>query len=297
MPDPDTLDETGNASTQPISTNSLTSELENWTLQTTSFSKPSTFVEFFWWLATSGFFFMVVGTGFLVWAFTTMGSAHAAMSFVLVVVGVAILLYGTGTQGIGILDGPDSKVTMARYKVAIAGGAGVLAFAVAAGIIMWAPEMKQAFQVEQKYIRFIVHPHSYNGQKDLENYLPLAYINGVRVPIVLREATIEIYAPYRSNATNPTFNLDLKVYALPATASKISDCQPNYYDLAPESELKSNLILRDLEITEDNSGSGNAVRSDAAFDFPFYELKQSISLTNTKFKQSTSAPLGGFVPQ
>jgi hypothetical protein len=88
---------------------------------------PSSFWDGFWRTVSSGLFFMAVGCVFLVVAAYTMGETHSSLSFVLVVVGVAILLYGTGTQGMGQLD---SHVGTAKYKVAVAGGAGALAFGV-----------------------------------------------------------------------------------------------------------------------------------------------------------------------
>jgi len=65
---------------------------------------------------SSGLFFMIVGAIFLYVAFNTMGRTHAAMSFVFVVVGVAILLYGTGTQGIGDFDSGERAEQVARYR-------------------------------------------------------------------------------------------------------------------------------------------------------------------------------------
>jgi hypothetical protein len=61
--------------------------------------KPSHGWDYFVQITTSGLFFMVVGIAFLVVAGSTITRTHSALTFVLVVVGVAILLYGTGTQG------------------------------------------------------------------------------------------------------------------------------------------------------------------------------------------------------
>ena len=46
----------------------------------------------------SGFFFMLFGTAFLYFAFANGQRAHSAMTFILVVIGSAIVLFGTGTQ-------------------------------------------------------------------------------------------------------------------------------------------------------------------------------------------------------
>src|SRR5262249_933268 len=95
---------------------------------------------------SSGLFFMLIGATFLVVAALTLNTSHATFSFVLVVVGVAVLLFGTGTQGVGEAEAPG-------YKVAIAGGAGIIAFCVGWGIIHYAEEIKTVFQVEKKYVR------------------------------------------------------------------------------------------------------------------------------------------------
>jgi hypothetical protein len=54
--------------------------------------------------STSEIFFMIVSSIFIMIAYFTVGKTYAVMSFVFVVVGVAILLYGTGTQGIGCFN-------------------------------------------------------------------------------------------------------------------------------------------------------------------------------------------------
>src|SRR6185312_5173823 len=97
---------------------------------------------------TTGLFFMIVGCVFLLIAAVTLGPVHAAFSFVLVVVGVAILLFGTGTHSMGAFRSDEAS---AKYKVRIAGAAGILAFCIAFGIVKFSPEMKSAFQIEKKY--------------------------------------------------------------------------------------------------------------------------------------------------
>ena len=141
---------------------------------------------------SSGVFFMVVGTAFLWAAYSTMTETHTSFTFVLVVVGVAILLYGTGTQSVGQFG---SESTNAKYKVAVAGGAGVLAFLVGFGIVEKSPQIQNAFQVEKKYFRYMIEPME-DGVTDLRNYVALVEVNGERVPSVTRGRRIEVYVPY-----------------------------------------------------------------------------------------------------
>src|SRR5215471_3833733 len=151
--------------------------------------------DYFWRAASSGLFFMMVGVGFLVVANQTMGAAHSSFTFVLVVVGVAILLFGTGTQGIGQFE---TKQGEANYKVALAGGAGVLAFCVAIGIVWKADKIKNAFEMEKRYLRVIIEPDSKDGVSDyvFAKYVPTAWLDGEYVPVVMRNKTMEAYVYY-----------------------------------------------------------------------------------------------------
>src|SRR5262245_37293119 len=79
----------------------------------------------FWWYQefknffSTGLFYIVLGIGFLWISFQNLES-HPAFIFLLVILGVAIVLYGTGTQATG-------SGNTGQMNIAIAGGAGVLA--------------------------------------------------------------------------------------------------------------------------------------------------------------------------
>jgi hypothetical protein len=139
----------------------------------------------------SGVFFIGLGALLLYIAYGTLGLAHSAFTFVLVVLGVAIVLYGTGTQGMGNLQ---STTNAARYNIAIAGGAGVLAFCVAYGIIAEQEKIKSAFQVEKRYVRVPVM--SRDGSSLLDFYLWEFSIDGVGVPALRQGKYLEILVPY-----------------------------------------------------------------------------------------------------
>jgi hypothetical protein len=138
-------------------------------------------------------FFMVVGCAFLLAAALTMGRTHAAFTFVLVVLGVAILLYGTGTQGMGQLT---SEANAAKYNIGIAGGAGIIALAVAFGIVEKSEKMKTAFQIEKKYVRVILAPQN-DGVSTFDSYVPeITKIDGTPVPALRRGEIVELFVPY-----------------------------------------------------------------------------------------------------
>ena len=134
----------------------------------------------FWYFVSSGFFFMLVGGVGLWFAFYSMGKTHTSFTFVLVVVGVAVLLYGTGTQGVGNFE---TTAGAAKYKLGIAGGAGILAFAVGYGIVEKAGDIKRAFQIEKRYLRLSFAPTLKDGVSTFDGYVPEVVIDGVGAPV------------------------------------------------------------------------------------------------------------------
>ena len=127
---------------------------------------------------SSGLFFMFVGTSFLLAGTFTVGKIHAGMTFIFVVVGVATLLYGTGTQATGSLDGSAPSST---FKLSLAGGAGALAFAAAAGIVFFQDRINLAFREETRFLEVII-PTRLDGQSNLEHYVAAAEVDGDAVP-------------------------------------------------------------------------------------------------------------------
>jgi hypothetical protein len=216
----------------------------------------------------SGIFFMIVGTLFLYVAFDTIEKTHAAMTFVLVVVGVAILLYGTGTQGIGHFDSGEK---LARYRVALAGGAGVLAFCVAAGIIAFSPKMKEAFRVEQRYVRFIINAKGGYEKDDVGRYVPDIRINGTRVPAVRKGDHIEVYVPYIVKSEPASLYIRADLY-LVEKAGTLTDHAYNYYTVE---------VAGDGAIKENGKDRGK-FNIDAGLDFPRYTLVDTIDIAQHK---------------
>jgi hypothetical protein len=141
---------------------------------------------------STGFFFLILGGIFLFTAQFFMASNHAGITFILVVLGVALLLYGTGTQGMGQFQ----SAAGAGYNVAIAGGAGIVAFAVAYGIIQYSPKMRDAFLPERKFVRLLIQ--SGDGSSDIPLYASSFEIDGMPIPSARRGRVIEVYVPYVS---------------------------------------------------------------------------------------------------
>lgn len=142
---------------------------------------------------TSGIFFMIVGSMFLLIAYRGIGTTHPSMSFLLAVVGVAILLFGTGTQGVGNLGSEEAN---ARYRVGLAGGAGVLAFCIAYGIAMSGERMKSFFAEEKRYVRVTLAGDGRDGQSTLADYTADVTLVGTPLPSLRHGNQIEVLVPY-----------------------------------------------------------------------------------------------------
>ena len=152
---------------------------------------------------SSGLFFMLIGCGFLWVSYLTMFRAHSSFSFILIVVGVAILLYGTGTQGMGQIS---QEKEAANYKIKLAGGAGVLAFCTAFGIVWKSDPIKLAFQIERKYLKISIEPDANSGPI-FDKYIPDVTINGEHIASVRRGQTVDAYMGYFTNSTNTSHKL------------------------------------------------------------------------------------------
>lgn len=205
--------------------------------------------------ASSGVFFIAFGAILLFLANHTMGPAHSAFTFVLVVLGVAVLLYGTGTQGVGQLQ---SGTEAAKYNVAIAGGAGVLAFAVAFGIIKYSNDMKTAFQIEKKYFLVFVEPNG-DGSSTFANHGAQFMIDGVSIPAMRRGDYLIVYVPYVEREKDQKRKVNYTFYALDSATNSLLRAQlPGSFE---------------VEISE-----GKFERKDASFDFPVYTEKRPVDL-------------------
>lgn len=203
----------------------------------------------------SGLFFMIVGTVFLIVAAKTMGPTHSMFSFVLVVVGIAILLFGTGTQSAGEFASPAEA---ANYKVKIAGGAGAIAIIVALGIVFYGPKMKSAFQIEKKYFVVKVQPLSGNT---FENYLAQFSIEGMPVPSMQRGNFMMVYVPYLESEEKTSRPVQ---YRFKHIGKEVPELQRG--EIGP--------LSFEVEIDENN-----LERRDASLDFPMYCKRNNNSKT------------------
>ena len=142
---------------------------------------------------SSGLFFILLGIAFLIIASRYMGSEHSSFSFVTVVLGVGILLYGTGSQGVGEYKFKSNYAGV--INVAIVGGAAVITFCVAFGMIYFQNEIKTAFQIERKYFVLRIEPND-DGSSKFDNYVANFRMNGMDITVVRSGHNIIVYVPY-----------------------------------------------------------------------------------------------------
>jgi hypothetical protein len=92
----------------------------------------------------SPLFFILFGTLFLYCGVVLLDETHSGFVFILAVLGIALILFGTGSQAVasGVL--PDE--TPGRLSVGIAGGAAVLAAIFGYGIVHFEPGIQDFFK-------------------------------------------------------------------------------------------------------------------------------------------------------
>jgi hypothetical protein len=214
---------------------------------------------------SSGIFFILLGMVLLIIARNGLGIVHTSFSFVLVVLGTAILLFGTGTQGMGKLE---SDAATAKYNIAIAGGAGALALIIAFGMMKYAPQIHSTFDVETKYLVVRVQPKG-DGSTDLSNYWGRFEIDGIAIPSARRGKGFEVFVPY-SNGQDGSKTVSYSLMADP---------------VAPKAGLKSLIEeTMNIELSEQNIDRGNA-----GFSFPVSRNLIYISAKSSDAKALSAA--------
>ena len=135
----------------------------------------------------SGIFYIVLGCAFLWMSYATLNEAHSAFVFLLAVLGIAIVLYGTGTQAVG--SGNTGPI-----NVAIAGGAGVLAALFGFGVVTYQPQIEEVFKRTQDYAVLYLSVEGVTG--DLSHYDIYARLGGSsQLPLYRDGRRIKILVP------------------------------------------------------------------------------------------------------
>jgi hypothetical protein len=138
----------------------------------------------------SGLFFMLLG-GFLMYVGYQLSNdpfTHSAFVFLIVILGVAVFLFGTGTSASG--EGTSGPV-----KVAIAGGAGVLAMVLGFGVANWHEELTDVFKRQRDYGVLELSISGNSVPVDLTNFEARASSGEMPLPLWKDQQRIEILVP------------------------------------------------------------------------------------------------------
>ncbi|MBI5128926.1 MAG: hypothetical protein HZA66_05755 [Rhodopseudomonas palustris] len=263
---------------------------------------------------SSGLFFIALGAATLYAAYALGSGVHSAFTFVLVVLGVAVSLYGTGTQGMGRIE---TNTSAGKYHAAIAGGAGLLALAIAYGITHYAEEMKTAFQIEQRYVRIPVRA-SVLGNEVSNLYMWEFSVGGIGIPTLRRGDYLEVIVPYRqTDYARETKKQDAKGdgsansqdavgVELPDSARAERNClkavppgtpkqftrtiRATYELTSPNRNdpTKNNYVPRNSKIIPISIHADHVVYKDGALDFPEYPVPLCIDVQDTEQAKADS---------
>jgi hypothetical protein len=146
---------------------------------------------------SSGIFFILLGIGLLyfAWRGLTVG-IHTSFSFVLVVLGIAVMLFGTGTQGMGRLT---SSEAVGRYTISIAGGAGIIAVAIGYGMVMLGPKIQEVFELQTHYAWVELRASDPRCSLEINRYWAEFTSNGETLAYKSRKGQIFVLLPYYYN--------------------------------------------------------------------------------------------------
>jgi len=204
---------------------------------------------------SSGIFFIALGLILLICAYAGLAiGVHTSFSFVLVVLGVAILLFGTGTQGMGKLE---SNMAAAQYNVALAGGAGALALAIGFGMIQFGPQMQRAFDVETRYVIATLRPNP-DGSSSFNDYWAEFDIDGVPIPSVRRGDALLAFVPYFDTQKDATKHV--------------------WYRLRPQDPRTVSASFKSTVLDKFDLPLAQVNRNNSGADFPVYDVTVPIDM-------------------
>lgn len=165
----------------------------------------------FWYLLL-GCLFLIVG-----YALSAHGRTHSALVFIVVIMGVTLVLYGTGTQAAGTAGG-------GKWNVAIAGGAGVLALVLGFSVVEKRREIGEVFNRQRDYalVRLKL-PNSTEIPVDLGKFDVQAHLSGhMPLPLAKTSEWVEILVPIPED--------DIQRTEVTVTFAARDELQPNQID-------------------------------------------------------------------
>ncbi|WP_415402447.1 hypothetical protein [Tateyamaria sp. SN3-11] len=218
---------------------------------------------------SSGLLFVVVGIALIAWADNTQDDSHTAFTFVYVVLGIAITLYGTGTQAAGAMR--SDLLTNGWFQGSMAGGAGLLAFLAGWAIVEKHTEMRGAFDQQTKYLKvaFEIESKDRTIAVDPNGHFISAHHEGLPVLTSSMENQFVVLLPQKANSEKCLFALRLEFSARDGTKVPMDDA----FNFVLTPDCSENLT------TEEATSAitvGLAPRDRAGADFDEYVAKSTI---------------------
>jgi hypothetical protein len=151
-------------------------------------------------------FFIILGCVFLYLAYSIMEHAHASFVFLLAILGVAIVLYGTGTQATATTE----QIASLPVKATVFGGAGLLAALFGYGVVWKAKEIPEVFKPTRRYERIILK-NNFDPKLNLKSFNILATTSDDRpLHILPRQGFVEILVPISGFTQSTTICVEVK---------------------------------------------------------------------------------------
>jgi len=141
-----------------------------------------------------------------------MENTHPSFVFLLAILGISIVLYGTGTHGVGSAEFKDVPI-----RVAVAGGAGILAAVFGFGIVWQADKIPEIFKTQRKYglVRLA------NGDKHYDFtklFISATSFDGTPLHLLTRSNLVQIVMPL----TTFSATLEVCVTAVDPTGKRLT---------------------------------------------------------------------------
>jgi hypothetical protein len=140
----------------------------------------------------SGLFFILLGGLIMFFGYRLSQDpfTHSAFVFLVVILGLALLLFGTGTSASG-------EGTSGQIKVAIAGGAGVLAMVLGFGVAHWREDLTDVFKRQRDYgiVELSIGDTGNSVPVDLDNFEARASWGEMPLPLWKDKRSVQILVP------------------------------------------------------------------------------------------------------
>jgi hypothetical protein len=195
---------------------------------------------------SSPIFFIMLGSFFIYCGLILLDQTHSGFVFILAVLGIAMILFGTGSQAMASGSLPDTGST--KVSVGIAGGAAALAAIFGYGIVYQETGIQNFFRrsVDYGYLELTTHGTS-NQTVDFESQsISASTADGRPLPLWKQTGLMQIMVPLYSRQDKTTVVLTIKGSQLASNLPPIK-FDVDWQKLKPLSAFGNDLIYIDQQ--------------------------------------------------